>query len=280
MDIKNILVHVDNSERCEERLNEATTLAKQHEAHLSGLYVIPEPFYPFFAESAFLSEELTENLEKEGREDCRQAKADFLSFVEREGLSAEWREEQGPLGSVVGRHARYADMTVISMGSVEDQAKYSDPFLAADVVMDSGRPVLIVPNAGHFDGVGKRMLVCWNTSREAVRAVNDALPLLERADKVTLLAVNPKNPTSGDHGEIPCADVALHLARHGIKAEAATTMTDISNIGEVILSQAFDLDVDLIVAGAYGHSRTREWILGGVTETLMRESAVPVFMAH
>ncbi len=280
MDIKNILVHVDSSERCAERLHIAATLARTRQAHLSGLYVIPEPFYPIYAEGSFVSTELMDNLERESREGCAKAEKQFRAFADKEGLPAEWREEQGPIGPVVSRHGRYADLTIVGKGNIDEPLKYPNPFLAADVVMESGRPVLIIPNSGHFDGVGKRMLVCWNASREAVRAVNDALPLLQAADKVTVLAVNPQKLASGDHGEIPCADIALHLARHGVKSEAASITTDIDDVGEIILSQAFDLDVDLIVSGAYGRSRTREWILGGVTETLMRDAEMPVFLAH
>ncbi|MFT5440540.1 MAG: nucleotide-binding universal stress UspA family protein [Alphaproteobacteria bacterium] len=280
MDIKNILVHIDSSERCAERLRIAAILARQHEAHLSGLYVIPEPFYPIYAESAFVSMDLIESLERESREGCAEAQEKFRAFADKENLPAEWREEQGSIGPVVSRHGRYADLTIIGKGNLEEPIKYPNAFLAADVVMQSGRPVLVIPNEGHFDGVGRRMMVCWNASREAVRAVNDALPLLQAADKVTVLAVNPQKPASGDHGEIPCADIALHLARHGVKAEAASIMTEIDDIGEIILSRAFDLDIDLIVSGAYGHSRTREWILGGVTETVLSDAEVPVFLAH
>jgi len=280
MALKNILVHIDSSDRCTERLGIAAMLAKQHDAHLSGLYVIPEPFYPIYAESAFISAELIDSMEAEAREGSVVAEKNFRAHADQQGLPAEWREEQGPIGPVVGRQGRYADLTIVAKGNLDDPMKFPNPFLAADVVMESGRPVLVIPNEGHFEGVGRRMMVCWNASREAVRAVNDALPLLKRADKVTVLAVNPQKSSSGDHGDIPCADIALHLARHGVKTEAASTMSDIDDIGEIILSRAFDLDVDLIVSGAYGHSRTREWILGGVTETLLREAEMPVFLAH
>jgi nucleotide-binding universal stress UspA family protein len=280
MDIKNILVHIDSSERCAERLRIAAILAKQRDAHLSGLYVIPEPFYPIYAEGSFVSMDLIDSMEQDSREGCSKAEENFRAFADREGLPAEWREEQGPIGPVVSRHGRYADLTIIGKGNLDEPLKYPNPFLAADVVMESGRPVLVIPNEGHFDGVGRRMMVCWNASRESVRAVNDALPLLQKADKVTILAVNPQQSGSGDHGEIPCADIALHLARHGVNAEAASVTTEIDDVGEIILSRAFDLDVDLIVSGAYGHSRTREWILGGVTETLLRDAEMPVFLAH
>ncbi len=280
MTFKNILLHMDASDRCEERLKVAGALALAYDAHLTGLYVTPEPFYPMYAESAYFPEDLLDNFEKEEKENCEASEKNFRDYADGQGIKNEWHTEQGPLSSIVSKHARYADLTVLGKGSVDDPKHYPDPFLAEDVVMQSGRPVLIIPNAGHFEGFGKRIMVCWNGSREAVRAVNDAMPFLKAADKVTILVVNPENPASGDHGDIPSADIALYLARHGIKAEAASTKTDQGDVGEIILSRAFDADADMIVAGAYGHSRTREWILGGVTKTLIHESAVPVFASH
>lgn len=280
MTIKNILLHMDATDRCEERLGLAGEFAQRNDAHLSGLFVIPEPFYPVYSDGAYFPQDMVENLEKEEQENCKKAERTFQEFLDAQGIHGEWRTEQGPLGQVVSRHARYADLTIVGKGSMDDPKHYPDPFLAEDVVMESGRPVLVVPNAGHFEGFGKRILVCWNASREAVRAVNDAMPLLQSADKVTVLAVNPDKPSSGDHGDIPSADIALYLARHGVKAEAASAKTSQSDIGEIILSRAFDIDADMIVAGAYGHSRTREWILGGVTKTLLHETTVPAFLSH
>jgi nucleotide-binding universal stress UspA family protein len=278
--LKNILVHMDATDRCEERLHLAGELAQRNEAHLSGLFVIPEPFYPIYGDGAYFPEDMIENWEKEEKENAEKSEKTFQDFVNSEGILGEWRSEQGSLGQIVSRHARYADLTIVGKGSIDDPKQYPDPFLAEDVVMESGRPVLVIPNSGHFNGFGKRILICWNASREAVRAVNDAMPLLQSADKVTVMVVNPEKPSSGDHGDIASADIALYLARHGVKAEAASVRTNQTDVGEIILSRAFDLDTDMIVAGAYGHSRTREWILGGVTKTLLHETTVPAFMSH
>ena len=280
MSFKNILVHVDPSDRCEERMGVAGALAINYEANLTGLYVTPEPFYPMYAEASYFPEEILASMETEEKENCKIAEKKFRDFAAAQKLKYEWHTEQGPLASVVCKHARYADLTVLGKGSVEDPKNYPDPFLAEDVVMQSGRPVLIIPNTGHFEGFGKRIMVCWNGSREAVRAVNDAMPFLQAADKVTVLVVNPEKPSSGDHGDIPSADIAHYLARHDVKAEASSTHTDESDVGEIILSHALGVDADMIVAGAYGHSRTREWILGGVTKTLIHGTPVPAFMSH
>lgn len=280
MSFRNILVQIDTSDRCQERLKVAGALSIAHDAHLTGLFVIPQPFYPMYAEATYFPDDMLEDYEKEERDNHDKCEKIFRTYCEAQGIKSEWHSEQGALSTIVSKHSRYADLTVLGKGSVDDPKKFPDPFLAEDVVMQSGRPVLIIPNAGHFDEFGKRILVCWNGSREAVRAVKDAMPFLQAAARVTILVVNPEDPSSGDHGDIPSADIALYLARHGVKAEAASATTDQSDIGEIILSRAFDIDADMIVAGAYGHSRTREWILGGVTKTLLHETTVPALVSH
>jgi nucleotide-binding universal stress UspA family protein len=145
--------------------------------------------------------------------------------------------------------------------------------------MGAGRPVLIVPYVGTFKTLGQRVLVAWNASREATRAVNDALPLLERASSVRVLSVNPRRGIAG-HGPIAGADMSLHLARHGVRVEAAAVNTDDVRVDDMLLSQAADAGADLIVMGAYGHSRLGEYVLGGATRHLLRQITVPVFMSH
>jgi nucleotide-binding universal stress UspA family protein len=137
--------------------------------------------------------------------------------------------------------------------------------------------VLVVPRYGTFDTVGERVLVAWNGSREATRAVHDALPILKLATKVTVLSIDPERDT-GDR--IPSADIALHLARHGVAAEGTSTVGLDISVGDLLLSRAADLGADLIVMGAYGHSRMRELVLGGATRHILQHMTVPVLMSH
>jgi nucleotide-binding universal stress UspA family protein len=136
---------------------------------------------------------------------------------------------------------------------------------------------LIVPAVGRFERVGRRVLVAWNASREAARALGDALPLLVDAQAVTVLSIGSTATIDNEHRG---ADVTRRLARHGITATAAASIAKDADVGDVLLSRAADHGADLIVMGAYGHSRTREWLLGGAARHLLRHMTVPVLMAH
>jgi nucleotide-binding universal stress UspA family protein len=147
--------------------------------------------------------------------------------------------------------------------------------LPAQVVLGSARPVLALPYAGRFATIGARVLLAWDGSSEATRAVWGALPLLRAADLVAIVLFKPAEAA----GRQPGADLALYLARHGVRCEVHAEPVPIAG-GATLLSCAADLQSDLIVMGAYGHARLREMLLGGVTETILASMTVPVLMAH
>jgi len=178
----------------------------------------------------------------------------------------------------VALHTRYADLVVVGQPDPNNPGGRGTE-VSATALMSSGRPLLVIPFAGNFTEIGNNVLVGWNGTGEAARALNDAIPLLHHAKKVTVLAINPRHGIGGD-GDVPAADIALHLARHGIKAEAAHTVAKDIGEGDALLSYAADLGVDLLVCGMYGHSRLRELAFGGVTRSLLTEMTVPVLMAH
>jgi nucleotide-binding universal stress UspA family protein len=281
---KDILIHLDNETRCETRLALAIGLARRYGAHLAGTYVvdIPPPEL-FFGATPYLGSppvQVVERMYEEAVAAAAPVEAAFRDRLQREAVEGEWRLVDGNLPATVALHARYADLTIVGQPNPQepsDARSHAGALVAT--VMTSGRPVLAVPFVGDFPTVGERVLVAWNASREAARAVNDALPLLTRAKLVTILAVNPRLGIGG-HGDVPAADIALHLARHGVKAEAAHTAGGEIPESQALLSSAADIGADLIVAGAYGHSRAREFIFGGVTRTLLREMTVPVFFSH
>ena len=282
MALKDILVHLDTTPRCAVRLELAARLAMQHNAHLIGVHVIDIPSANYFYGAAMPfvpanPEEIVQRIRAEATGAAAPVEVAFRDCLHRNSIEGEWRLVEGAPPAMVALHARYTDLTVVGQPN-RDQPQDADA-VTETTVMTSGRPVLAVPFAGEFPTIGERVLVAWNASREAARAVNDAMPLLIGAKQVTVLAINPQRGVGG-HGDVPAADIALHLARHGLKAEASHTVAKDIADGEALLSYAADIGADLIVAGAYGHSRARELVFGGVTRTLIAEMTAPVLMSH
>ena len=280
MPFKDLLVVVDHGRNCAARIDLGVQLARDFGAHLTGLYVGPAPY----VQPAVFAEFPVEVIEMQAsvaREAADKAKALFTERTERAdfGLSSEWREGEGDVGEVASLHARYADLAIIGQADPEDIPLGGASDLPERLILGAGRPALVVPYAGRFTTVGTRVLLAWNASREATRAASDALPLLQRATQVTVLSVNPHGGSHG-HGALPGADIALHLARHGVRAAASSVVTDEVGVDDMLLSQAADANADLIVMGAYGHSRLGELVLGGATRHLLRQITVPVFMSH
>jgi nucleotide-binding universal stress UspA family protein len=284
MSIKDILVHLDASPRSAARLGVAADLAARFGAHLTGLAVIdlppPDVFYGF--PSAFMdvqrAEDVIERMRAARVEELGGTEKAFRAALAAGGLHGEWRLVEGVVDDVVALHTRYADMVVIGQLDPEDRSGRASE-VSVRTLMTSGRPLLAVPFAGDFATLGSNVLVGWNGSGEAARAINDALPLLKQAKKVTVLAINPRAGIGGD-GDVPAADIALHLGRHGVTAEAAHTIaTDIAE-GDALLSYAADIGADLLVCGLYGRSPLRERAFGGVTHSLLTEMTVPVLMSH
>lgn len=282
MALKDILVHLDGTPRTKIRLDVAARLATQCGAHLTGVHVIDIPSANYFYGAAMPfvptnPEEIVGRMRADATEAATPIEAAFRDCMRRNGLQGEWRLVEGSPAAMVALHARYADLTVV--GQPNSYEPQDNDAITVTTVMTSGRPVLAIPFAGDFPTLGERVLVAWNASREAARAVNDALPLIAAAKQVTVLAINPRRGIGGQ-GDVPAADIALHLARHGVKAEAAHTVAKDISDGEALLSYAADIGADLIVSGAYGHSRARELVFGGVTRTLIAEMTAPVLLSH
>lgn len=276
MALKDLLVHVDNDPACSSRVDVAVALAAKHAAHLTGLHAMTWPRLPGYVEmeipQSFLDLQRSHMLER-----AHEAEKRFHERTRRLGVQAEWRAVEGDVVQTVKLHARYVDLTIVGQGRDVTDASADLAFLPEELALGVGRPVLIIPRYGTFETVGERVLIAWNGTREATRAVNDAIPLLRTAAMVTVLAVDPPD---GSAPRVPSADIALHLARHGIVAEAASTRSADIRVGDVLLSRAADLSVDLIVMGAYGHSRVREMALGGATRSMLQQMTVPVLMSH
>jgi nucleotide-binding universal stress UspA family protein len=274
MALKHILLHLDSGDTCKARVDAALELARTHDAHITGLYVLPSIVFPIYAD-VYIPPDIIKTQEREARAAAEKAGAAFKQAVERTGCAGEWYCVEGFADQQLRLHARYTDLVVV--GQAEDSSilsAYSD--LPDQLVLGTARPVLFIPKIGVRGAIGKRILVAWNGSREAVRAVHDALPLLQKAERVSVVAVNPPSA----EGDIPTADICLHLARHDVKAEGSQIVAKDIDVGNLLLSHAGDQNIDLIVLGAYGHTRLRESVLGGVTKHLLDHMTVPVLMSH
>lgn len=281
MAIKDILVVVDEAGDPATTVRAAMKLAEDHGAHLTGLYVSVEPTWPLYAYGPVPTDALNA-LRAQADKAAEAARATFTKIVNETSLSVDFRTQEATAAladEIIALHARHADLVVLGQ-STPDNERPAGNDMPEEVIFYSGRPVLVVPYVGiNHDTFGRRVMVGWDGSREAARALNDALPLIDNAEKAFVITVNPK-PGNSRHGELPGADIALHLARHGINVEVMhETVADIDP-DQVILSRASDLDIDMLVLGAYGTPRLQERVFGGVTRTILQEMTVPVLFSH
>lgn len=272
MSLKDILVHVDTTAAGEARLQFAVHLAQRVGAYLSGVFVLPPPDPPIVApEVGPVVVDLTATLAALERE-AHIAEEKFKATLERDAVQGEWHRERGPAATMVSRRARAADLVILGQFDPDHPGGLDTP---EDVVFSCGRPVLLVPYAGRFERVGESVLAAWNGTREATRALHDALPLMTPSKSlVTILSVNPGPESAPDEA------LVLHLERHGLKAKKEIDVVDEIDVADDILSRTMDLGADLIVMGAYSHSRLRELILGGTTQAILEHMTVPVLMSR
>lgn len=273
MSLKDILVFVEDNAQEAGTVAAACALARQHGAHLTGLAVDRPPEIPGFA-SIEIPPSAVEIIKAQRKEGVDRARKTFDDAVKAAGIAdrSGWSVSNGrPLESLTLR-SRYADLTVVSQSPPEDEGGDA---LIDDFIIACGRPVLVIPYIGAPKTIGRKVLVGWNASREAARAISDAMPLLEAADSIEVFAVEPNGM-----GDLPGADIASHLARHGLKVTTAKTAGLDIDVGDVLLNQAADSGADLIVMGAYGHSRMRELVLGGATRHILKHMTVPVLLSH
>ena len=283
MTLRDILVILDDTPRNAAVVQVAIDLARQHDAHATGLCPLNTLLEPELSlllsgyTDAISMDYLLQQTEAQLTERAAPIEAAFREQLRRNDVRGYYLGKAGPISTVVASHLRTADLAV--MGQVDPSSTEPLRHVPEDVILIGGRPVLMVPFAGRFDTIGKNVLIAWRNTREAARAMNDALPLLLPDATVTVLSVQKSR--TADEDEIPSAEAVEHLARHGLKAIAARTPNDGSiSDSDAILSYASDLGADLIVAGCYGHSRMKELILGGVSRSLLQEMTVPVLMSH
>jgi nucleotide-binding universal stress UspA family protein len=280
MTYRSILVHLDESPRCAARVVLAAALAREHGAHLlglapTGLVNLPPALRPTLSDGVdFMSAAL-----KQMKQRAADLVTRFNAQVAPLGLaSSEGRVHDDDSLSAVLQHARASDLVVLGQNDPEHYTPLVSWDFAQQVFLHCGRPVLVVPYAGEFKQVGSHVVVAWSDSREAARALADALPLLRKAGRVDVLCF--EHPADNDATTAQqLAGVGLWLVRHGVKAEVRREMTEL-DVGNALLSRACDLGADLVVMGGYGHARVSELVVGGVTRSVLSQMTMPVLLSH
>lgn len=279
MPYKTVLVHVDQSAQAAARTQFAAQLAIAQQAHLVGAAMTGVSRFVFDHGGFNPADPVFAHHLEQLRAYARTALDAFEKCVAGLGVaSVEARLVEDEAAGGMALQARYADLAVI--GQFDPTAAL--PGLMSNfpetVVLNSGRPVLVMPYATEVSGLPSKVLVAWDGSLTASRAIAGALPMLAQAGTVDVAVLNADEDADA-HGAEPGADLALYLARHGVKVNVIRRQVD-GAIGEALLSMIADLGSELLVMGAYGHTRFREVVLGGVTRTVLQSMTVPVLMAH
>lgn len=280
MPIKTIAVSLVDIERQDNIMNAAFSLASVHDAHVLGVYTIPNPHgIGFPASYGAISTEIDHSRYFE--ENLDGVKDRFEDLARRNGVRAEWRRVNGDTGLLADamlKHAPYADLIVAGQVNSSTNTTIESDFVER-LILESGRPVLVIPNIGDYASVGTKVLIGWNATREALRAAFDAVPLIREAERVELLWANARDEPE-IAGDLPGAELATVFSRHDIKILAKSISAPDLSPADALLNEAADSGADLIVIGAYGHSRLREFVFGGVTRTLLQNMTAPVLMSH
>lgn len=255
----------------------AVSVARTFGAHLTGIVFVYDPVIsPSIMDG--VSAEWIDAQRDESQAMAQTAIENFKRATERAGVESEHRIIEATLGGATdmfGRIARRFDLVVVGQRE-PDRMSPADLF-AEGALFESGRPVVMVPYI-QKEGVRlDRVLMCWDGSRTAARAMGDAMPFLARAQQVDVIIVATGRAKSD---EIPGADVGHHLARHGIKVEVKRIVAEDVDVPNTILSYAADVSADFVVMGGYGHSRLREFVLGGATRGILGSMTIPVLMSH
>ena len=276
--VKDIVLHLSTRASGDATVDYAVSIAASFEAHLTGVAFALDPFVPptmgigDVTPASWIDEERAQ-----GQAVAKAAVARFEEVARRNGIAFNSQLTDSSLagaGDLFSEIATRFDLSIVRQG--EPRKAPLEELVIESALFDSGRPVLVVPYIQKGALKLDRVLVCWNGSRNSARAVGDAIPFLHRAEAVEVLIVTGEGST-GD--EIPGADIGEHLARHGLKVEVVRVASK-GEVSNMILSHAADAGADLLVMGGYGHSRLREFILGGATRGILRTMTVPVLMSH
>lgn len=278
MSFNDIIVYVDGTEAAKARIVFAVALAKQQDAYLIGIAFAPNALLPLYGADIGFAD--MSGVLADVKAQGEAALEGFEACAAAAGVSAEGRLMQGMSEQFphdLAFFARQVDLTILG------QPRDGDPLIGQYALVErclfaSGRPVLIAPAAPAELALEGTIVAAWDGSAEAARAFNDALTFLEPAKRVVLLVGVTEEPSEED--EPPVDDMVAHLKRRGVAVEVTRIPAHEGDVGRLLLAKAKELQADMIVMGAFHHSRWREFILGGVTLTMLEEATIPLFMAH
>lgn len=278
MTYRSLLVHLADDERCGARVDLAAQLAHDFDARLTGLAPTGRVLLSPDLGPGLLGLDTMTLLVADLRHQASERAEAFRQQCRRRGATSfEAVVDEDDVRTSLLTRAESADLLVLGQSEPDSQHQS----VLEEVLMRSPRPTLLVPHAGRFDTIGRHVLVAWDGGRESARAMSDALPLLARADRVQVVHLLGKGDDDGREALLRPRLDALHgwLMGHGVDAQVRVEATGI-DAGNALLSMAADQGVDLLVTGAYGHSRWSERMLGGATRTLLQSMTVPVLMSH
>lgn len=282
MSWKDVLVIVSEADADESALALGEALAGQcSDCHLSAAFLTPLPDEPLAYEPTVVAGVWAELLGRARQEAEAERKKVEARLAKSAKQPVELRNAEAlsrDLGRVAAVHARYADVTVMTRPVDGAGAELREEIIEG-VLFHSGRPAMIAPPGWKGTSIGKRVVLAWDASREATRALSEADDILEFAESVTVMTVDAK-PKMFGHGDQPGANIAAHLKRRGLPAKVQNVDSMGRSASLAILEEARAQDADLIVMGGYAHSRLRELVFGGATRELLRATTIPLLMAH
>jgi nucleotide-binding universal stress UspA family protein len=275
--IKDIVVNLGVGEGASFAGDYAVSVAEALDAHLTGIAFLYDAVVPVAA-TGYVPPEVIDSQQRDSEAAAKAALDRFAAAASRAGIASEQAKLAASFagaGEQFGMIARRFDLVVV--GQAEPQRDTVEELIAESALFESGRPVIVVPYIQKAPLKLDRVMVCWDGSRAATRAIADAMPLLERAGavEVVIIADDP-----GKQDEIAGADMGQHLARHGLNVDVKRMSLGDIDVADALLSHAADANIDFMVMGGYGHSRLREFVLGGVTRSILRAMTVPVLMSH
>ena len=275
--IKDIIVNLSVTKNDSTVGNYAVSVAAALQAHLTGIAFIYDPIVPISG-TGYIPADVIESQRADNETAADAAIKDFTTTTDRAGISAEPQSLTASLtgaGDQFARMARRFDLAIV--GQAQPEMSTMEQIIGETTLFESGRPMIMVPYIQKAPFKTGNVMICWDGSRTAARAVADAIPILGKSSRIEIVSVTSER---GKKDEIEGVDIDQHLARHGLKVDVHRISKGNIDVADALLSHAADSAADLMVMGGYGHSRLREFVLGGVTRSIFQSMTLPVLLSH